>query len=105
MNDVTIIIIGMTGDLAKRKILPALYELFYENMLAQFVIIGAAPEHIERGALLNDVKEFIPKLDAHRWQEFIGHCFYIPVDAHDSETFVQLKDFIEGKRSCIFFER
>jgi len=42
--DQDIIVIGATGDLASRKLLPALYNLFVEGLLPQRgAIIGAAP--------------------------------------------------------------
>jgi len=90
-------IFGMTGDLARRKILPALYALFHENMLSQFVIIGAARENKEYGDVLDDAKQFIPDIDAHRWQEFCRHCFYRAIVANDQESFKELKDFVEEK--------
>ncbi len=97
MNDVTIIIIGITGDLAKRRMLPALYELYHENILDRFVIIGASPEQRGYEDILNEAKQFIPEIEAHRWQEFCNHFFYQQVDAKDPATFVKLKDFVDEK--------
>jgi len=41
MNDGTFIIFGATGDLAKRKLIPALYQLVAKKKLNNFAIIGA----------------------------------------------------------------
>ena len=37
-----IIILGATGDLARKKIFPALYQLFIQNKLGNSLILGAA---------------------------------------------------------------
>ena len=43
-----IVLFGITGDLAKRKILPALYDLANRGLLPpSFSIIGVARRHIE----------------------------------------------------------
>ncbi|MCA9485299.1 MAG: hypothetical protein KC506_00470, partial [Nanoarchaeota archaeon] len=42
MEKPTFIILGATGDLTKRKILPAIYHLVEKNKLENLAIIGAA---------------------------------------------------------------
>ena len=48
MNECTFIILGATGDLAKRKLIPALYRLVQDRKIERFVIIGAARDEIKR---------------------------------------------------------
>ena len=63
MNDCAIILLGATGDLAKRKIFPALYRLFVQNKLGNSIIIGAALDEITPMQLLENAKHFIKPTD------------------------------------------
>lgn len=90
MNDVTIIIVGMTGDLAKRKLIPALYQLVASGTLEQFVIIGAALEDIEIKKILERARRYIPCVDAHVWQRLVDRCYYQQLDATNESDFVRL---------------
>ncbi len=46
----TVVIFGASGDLAKRKLLPALYRLVQERLLpAEFAIVGLARTEMTHG--------------------------------------------------------
>ena len=45
-NDVTFIILGITGDLAKRKLIPSIYNLIRTQKIKNFSIIGVASREI-----------------------------------------------------------
>jgi glucose-6-phosphate 1-dehydrogenase len=56
-------IFGATGDLTKRKLLPALYNLAKEKFLPEnFAIVGVGRQEMEtaeyRRKIINDLKEF-----------------------------------------------
>ena len=79
----TIIIFGATGDLCKRKLVPALYQLFLKGMLPQsFKIIGASRT----------------KLTCCEWCEHLGdypvefrqHLNYIPCNLSDKDSLAAL---------------
>ena len=79
----TIIIFGATGDLCKRKLVPALYQLFLKGMLPQsFKIIGASRT----------------KLTCCEWCEHLGdypddfkmHLDYIPCNLSDKDSLAAL---------------
>ena len=56
----TFVIFGGTGDLAKRKLLPAIYNLQVDRLLpASFSVVGAARRGIEPEAFRQDVSESI----------------------------------------------
>ncbi len=96
------VIIGATGDLAKRKILPALFELHRHGMTDRgCVILGVA-----RDAAMDDagfraiVRDAIPKDagaqggDVSSWID--ANVFYQPIGNAESGDFVALKTRIEG---------
>ena len=63
MNDCTIIIIGVTGDLARRKLIPALYKLIALGKLEKFLLVGAAIEDATIETILNGAKHYIQNVD------------------------------------------
>ncbi|HEX6846480.1 MAG TPA: glucose-6-phosphate dehydrogenase [Chitinophagaceae bacterium] len=94
------IIFGATGDLNRRKIIPALYNLFLDNWLPdEFAIIGTARTKLTddefRDKLLNGINQFSRKREADKtkWTEFSPHIFYQNADLNDAGTY---KEF--GKR-------
>jgi len=95
MNDVMIIIVGMTGNLAKRKLIPALYHLVATRTLEHFVIIGAALEHIDIKQILERARSYIPCVDAQAWNQFARRCYYQQIDATNESDFVSLLQRID----------
>jgi glucose-6-phosphate 1-dehydrogenase len=91
------ILFGATGDLARRKLLPALFRLFCENMLPpKFAVVGFAladkthPEYPDfvRAAL----NEFVPdkdRLECHL-NDFVALTSFIPANFTDSEGYERL---------------
>ena len=69
MNDVTFIILGATGDLAKRYLFPAIYRLVKENKIEKFAVIGVARRPMSVQQLLSPSKEFIADLDGGIWKK------------------------------------
>ena len=59
------VIFGATGDLTKRKLFPALYNLAKDDFLPHtFAIIGVGRQEMEtkdfRRQVVDDLKEFVP---------------------------------------------
>src|SRR5947209_11757113 len=79
----TLVIFGVTGDLAARKLLPALYGLWHGHFLPEaFAIIGLGRRDMNddafRAVVQKDVTQFRhdapPTADG--WNGFLGHLFY-----------------------------
>jgi glucose-6-phosphate 1-dehydrogenase len=73
-----IILYGGTGDLAKRMVLPAFYELFTRGLLPKsFTLVGNGRgdvAHEDFQAHIHEVlTEFAPEADLSRWDEFAQH--------------------------------
>jgi len=92
----TIVIFGASGDLTKRKLLPALYNLKALKLLPQnFSIIGVAVsdgnDTSYRETITSEIKEFAtrPVGDA-EWDDFSKRSYYIPGDFNNPETFKTL---------------
>jgi len=94
MDGCVFIILGATGDLARRKLFPALFKLFTENKIKNFLIVGAASDEIEPIDLLNKSKRFVSELDEERWQEFTQHVRYNRLYFEQADDFVALERFV-----------
>ncbi len=93
-----ITIFGGKGDLTRRKLVPALYNLFTGNNLpASFAIYCidylASDENIFKEELLAGINEFSRKGVAQKkeWEKFSSNIFYIQGDFQKAETFSNLK--------------
>ena len=61
-EDVLFILLGATGDLTKRKLLPAIYRLVKEKKIGNFAIIGVARSSITSEEMLQSSKKFNKKI-------------------------------------------
>jgi glucose-6-phosphate 1-dehydrogenase len=100
-----IIIFGATGDLCKRKIIPALYHLVHTQKLKNFLIIGAAREHTTVDEIFNRSQSFVENYDSASWQEVKNNFIYEAVDVtnlQDMEHLAQRASQLEKERNTTF---
>jgi glucose-6-phosphate 1-dehydrogenase len=98
----TIVIFGASGDLSRRKLIPALYSLAAQNCLARrFAIIGFARTPITDEAFqksaVDSVKQFADHGTANdiQCQEFAQSLAYVSGDYDHPEAFEKLKRRLE----------
>ena len=97
----TIVIFGATGDLAHRKLAPALYTLRHEGMLpARFAIVGYARSAFTSEQFANDLKESVKQyarapLEEEAWDEFARGVSYVSGEFGDAAGFDRLKAELE----------
>jgi glucose-6-phosphate 1-dehydrogenase len=90
------VIFGAGGDLTKRKLIPALYNLAKGKLLPQqFAIVGISREQVStddfRKAATEDIKQFSTSgFDATSWQWFAQRLYYHAGDFKDPELYVKL---------------
>lgn len=94
MNDCAILLLGATGNLATRKIFPALYALFEKNKLGNSIIIGTALSTITAEQLLENVKKIVTPKNETKWQEFAKRISYQSIDFSHEKDFDTLADFV-----------
>ena len=96
-----LVIFGAAGDLTKRKLVPALYNLRKDNLLPEnFAIIGVARAEMNdeefRHRLRDDMNEFATeKIEPEVWDWIAQRLFYLAGDFNDDQTFANLKDALE----------
>jgi glucose-6-phosphate 1-dehydrogenase len=80
-----VVIFGATGDLTKRKLLPAFYHLFLEDLLPRgFAIIGSSRTEMTDAEFLEHARESVQEFGRvdvlDRWDEFSPLLSYVPGD-------------------------
>jgi glucose-6-phosphate 1-dehydrogenase len=94
------VIFGASGDLTKRKLIPALYNLAKENLLSrQFAVVGTSRSPMTnesfREKLTQDMKEFATgPVDPNLWEWLAQRLYYLPADSQNPESYLQLKDLL-----------
>src|SRR5262245_51987515 len=93
----TLVLFGASGDLAHRKVVPALYELAREGALPDpFTIVGFARTPLERerfrGGLREAAERFARRrpLDPEAWERLAGRIEYEAGGYDDAEAFRRL---------------
>src|ERR1700726_4148883 len=91
------VIFGASGDLTKRKLIPALCILAKDRLLSpQFAVIGFSYESLTteafREQLSKDVQEFASEpVDAKLWAWFLERIYYVQGDFQDSAAYEKLR--------------
>jgi len=96
-----IVIFGASGDLTKRKLLPAFFHLFTAGLLPErFAIVGYARSEMSNREFAEDAREAIkrfgnvdPSGDA--WEEFDKHLSYLPGEFASNQAMVHLREHLE----------
>ena len=87
---------GASGDLNKRKLLPALYNLKALKLLpANFAVIGVAftdgNDEMYRQTITDNIKQFATRtVDDAEWNDFATRSYYIQGDFNSTDTFKHL---------------
>ncbi len=103
----TLVIFGATGDLARHKLLPALFHLFSNGYLPeQWRIIGLAKDrHTHKE--FQDFARLVIQKKAHRHrsselEEFVGQLSYQSGDFENATTYAKLAELLHGNDNKIF---
>ncbi|MEO0852512.1 MAG: glucose-6-phosphate dehydrogenase, partial [Cyanobacteria bacterium J06648_11] len=92
---------GASGDLAARKLIPALYKQFQDRRLPpEFAIVGTArrpwSHETYREKMRDAVKEFAAKDFGSEdvWESFASRLYYFSLDMGDGESYRQLNELL-----------
>lgn len=96
MNGV-IVLFGATGDLARRKIIPALYYLFAEKKMAECAIICVGFEsNASIDMLLENACPYIGRVDEAVLSDLARRMIFCQMDVANNRDFVRLRDVVEN---------
>jgi len=109
------VIFGASGDLTKRKLIPALYNLAKDNLLSkEFALVGVARNEMNteqfRDMINKEIGDFATtKLDPAQWEWLSQRIHYVSGDFDDPNVYQRLSDLLSaldkqlGTRGNYFF--
>src|SRR3984957_1352403 len=95
MNNGVLIIFGVTGDLAKRKLIPAIYHLLKRKRFSNITIIGATRDSSTPTAILEAASAHITDRDEQIWQTLSEHFYYQQLDFNTPDDYHALRNIVE----------
>jgi glucose-6-phosphate 1-dehydrogenase len=93
-------IFGASGDLTKRKLIPALYNLARENFLSkEFAVVGLARREMThetfREKITQDMQEFATgQIDPDLWHWFVRRLYYVVGDLREPGAYQRLHELL-----------
>ncbi|XP_047960653.1 glucose-6-phosphate 1-dehydrogenase, chloroplastic-like [Salvia hispanica] len=101
-STVSITVVGASGDLAKKKIFPALFALYYEDCLPEhFTIFGYARSKMTDAELREMVSRTLTcRIDkrencGEKMEQFLQRCFYHSGQYDSQENFAELDKILK----------
>ncbi|MGB0910462.1 MAG: glucose-6-phosphate dehydrogenase [Nitrospirales bacterium] len=101
----TLVIFGASGDLTRRKLLPAVYNLLLDGLLPpNYAVLGLGRKSMSDDEFRQIAKKGIEQfsrqtLNDEKWNEFHNRLFYMNGPVDDLETFTTMKSRLEGIES------
>jgi glucose-6-phosphate 1-dehydrogenase len=97
-----VVIFGASGDLTKRKLVPALYRLTQERLLpAEFAIVGFARSPMSHDDFRAKMKDAIvtyseaKTVDEAVWQSFAQGIYYVAGDINNPESYRKMSALLD----------
>lgn len=99
---ITVIILGASGDLSKKKLFPALYMLLAQKRVHDMLVVGGAIEDTTSEAILAESKQYIAgAVHEAAWESLVKNTYYQRLDfssAADFKALARLAEKEEKKR-------
>jgi len=97
MKDHFLVIFGASGDLAKRKLIPALYELHQQKMLPEkFAILGVSRTELSDQVFRDKMREFLPSQASEDKTKFLKSLYYQSIETSTPEDYPKMKARLES---------
>ncbi|MER3428971.1 MAG: glucose-6-phosphate dehydrogenase [Pyrinomonas sp.] len=96
-----IIIFGASGDLTRRKLIPALYRLAHQRLLSpRFAILGTARTEMNDEEFRSRMREAAAEsageeFDERTWQDFAAGLFYLTTDLAQADAYERLQSVLQ----------
>lgn len=95
-DECVFIILGATGDLARRKLIPAIYKLVASGKLCRFALVGVANMHTTMQEVLAQARQFIADIDEGVWAKLQESLYFYQMDFHDTTAYQSLGEMLES---------
>ncbi len=97
----TLVIFGGSGDLARRKLVPAVYNLLLDGVLpANYAVLATGRKPLSDGDFRNTAREGILKYSRQKlqdgvWSDFERRLFYVAGSIDEPQAYKQLRERLE----------
>ena len=96
-----IVIFGASGDLTKRKLIPAIYQLFVNHHLPEnFAILGTSRTTLTDNDFRSRITEFLPSGEEST-SKFLTNVYYQPIEYDLNSDYILLKERLEQLRNSM----
>ena len=101
IEPVIFVIFGASGDLTRRKLIPAVYDLFKHKLLPEnFTLLGVSrsklsDDDFRQKVLLNNELFDVSSEPVETIEAFANRLFYQPIDTNDSDDYAKVKSRME----------
>jgi glucose-6-phosphate 1-dehydrogenase len=96
----TLVIIGASGDLTTRKLIPSLFNLYLNNGLpSPFVILGCSRTKMDDDGFRNRIEKALSEggsIDREKWKRFAKSLFYRCIEYDDPSSYVNLAKSLQS---------
>lgn len=96
-KNLTIVVIGASGDLSLKKIFPAFYTLFQQKLIPEnFHIVGFSRTNMDDEAFRERIKNFLPESNsAAMIDNFLKRCYYCQGNYNEIQDYAKMGDLIQ----------
>src|SRR6478735_2309998 len=101
-----LVLFGATGDLARKKIFPAVHEMQKAGRLGIPVIgvaSSAGDDDFIRERAKKALEEYDPELDADTWETLSSLISYVSGDYRESDVYAALAERLKGTKRPLFY--
>lgn len=96
-----LVLFGATGDLAHRKLFPAIFRLWQSGLIKDFMILATGRSQADCDEFLDHLREHVDeaKSEPGAWSEFEANIEYLCMDAKDPAAFKNLANALNEHES------
>ncbi len=90
-NILTIYLFGGTGDLSRKKLIPALFYLFAKKLLPSFRLVAIARQDLTLLQYAQLLTDSITEAHMEEWPDFLKHIEYVSGDSGSDDLYERLE--------------
>lgn len=90
------VILGATGNLSKKKLIPSIYRLIKNKKINNFSILGIAGSKINSDMLINQSKKYIKNSDSKILTKMKNRTYYFSANFNDKEKFFEMGNIVRN---------
>ncbi|MBL6734738.1 MAG: glucose-6-phosphate dehydrogenase [Shewanellaceae bacterium] len=108
-QNITFVLLGIMGDLSRRKLLPALYQLEVAGLLSEDIsVVGVARERLQPDTFVELVTQALSQhvsepVQAAAVKRLLARMQYVALDLHEVKAYAALKQALGSCHTAIYY--